>query len=145
MRTLLLKDQIALQCDIPKGLPSLKCRSHQIQQVLMNLLTNARDSLNERYPKSADDKAIRIEAAAFEKEGAPWVRLTIEDHGCGIPPDVAGKVFDPFFTTKPRDKGTGLGLSISYGIVKEHRGQLWFESETGRRTRFHMDLPADPG
>jgi len=67
------------------------------------------------------------------------VRLTVEDHGCGIPEDLRERVFDPFFTTKPRDKGTGLGLSISHGIVKDHGGQLWVESEFGQWTRFHVD------
>ena len=62
-----------------------------------------------------------------------------------MPPEVVGRVFDPFFTTKPKDKGTGLGLSISYGIVKEHGGELSFESQPGAGTRFHVDLKVDNG
>ncbi len=54
------------------------------------------------------------------------------------------RVFDPFFSTKPCDQGTGLGLSISYGIMKEHGGKLWFQSEPGSGTRFHMDFVAVP-
>ncbi|MFZ4579048.1 MAG: PAS domain S-box protein [Myxococcota bacterium] len=145
MRAVLRRDQINLQCSLAQDLPMVKCRSQQIQQVLMNLLTNARDALNERYPKGASDKEIRIEAFAFEKDGIRWIRLTVEDHGNGIPADVAGKAFDPFFTTKARDKGTGLGLSISYGIVKEHHGELWFETELGKGTRFHVDLRVNNG
>jgi signal transduction histidine kinase len=141
MRSVLAKDQIDVQRDLPQDLPLVKCRSQQIQQVLMNLLTNARDALNERYPKTSDDKIIRIEASAFKNEGLPWVRLTVEDHGSGITPDVADRIFDPFFTTKTRIRGTGLGLSISHSIVKEHRGKLWFETEPGKGTRFHVDLP----
>ena len=69
------------------------------------------------------------------------VRLTVEDHGPGIPDAVRERLFDPFYTTKPRDKGTGLGLSISHGIIKDHHGELSVESEAGQWTRFHIDLP----
>jgi len=144
-RAVLRKDQITVLCDIPEDLPAVKCRSQQIQQVLMNLLTNARDALNERYPKAGEDKTIRILASAFEKDGIRWMRLTVEDHGVGIPPAAASKVFDPFFTTKDRDKGTGLGLSITYGIVREHHGEISFETEPGKGTKFHVDLPIDNG
>jgi signal transduction histidine kinase len=143
VQVLLRKDQITVRCEIPEGLPAINCRSQQIQQVLMNLLTNARDALNERYPKTDPDKIIRILASTFEKNGTNWARLTVEDHGGGIRPDVAARVFDPFFTTKGRDKGTGLGLSISHGIVKEHKGTLWFETDPDQGTRFHVDLPVD--
>jgi signal transduction histidine kinase len=68
--------------------------------------------------------------------------MTIEDHGNGIAAELRERIFDPFFTTKPREKGTGLGLAISHGIVKDHRGEIWVESEVGRFTRVHVDLPA---
>ncbi|MBT7064879.1 MAG: hypothetical protein HN919_01125 [Verrucomicrobia bacterium] len=70
-----------------------------------------------------------------------WIRLTIEDNGQGITEAVRQHMFDPFFTTKPRDKGTGMGLSVSHGIIKDHGGELSMESETGKWTRFMMDLP----
>ncbi len=140
VQALLNKDHIAVLCEIPAELPVVRCRSQQIQQVLLNLLTNARDALNERYPKASADKVIRILASAFERDGETWIRLTVENHGSVIPPEVRNKLFDPFFTTKGRDKGTGLGLSISYGIVKEHRGEIWFESERETGTKFHVDL-----
>ncbi|MCK5758767.1 MAG: hypothetical protein KAH14_06710, partial [Clostridiales bacterium] len=58
-----------------------------------------------------------------------------------VPIEIADKLFDPFFTTKPRDKGTGLGLSISYGIIKEHNGELTYETKEGEFTKFFIDLP----
>jgi signal transduction histidine kinase len=149
VKTVIRQDQITLFTVIPPDLPRLKCRSQQIQQVIMNLVTNARDALNARYPGYDPDKKILITArkivppAEKRVDGASWIRMTVEDHGAGIRPDIRDRVFDPFFTTKPRDQGTGLGLSISHSIVKDHGGELWFESEPGRFTRFHVDLPAE--
>ena len=113
IRTIIQKDHIQLSVSLDEGLPPLKCRSQQIQQVIMNLLTNARDSLNEKYPEFNENKAITIEAHAFENDGRRWIRLTVTDRGLGIPPDIAGKIFNPFFSTKTKDQGTGLGLAIS--------------------------------
>lgn len=145
IRTVIRHDQIGLVVDVPEDLPEVKCRSQQLQQVLMNLVTNARDALNQRYPSDDPDKVIRLTARLNEKEGRRWVRVTVEDHGTGITPEVRERMFDPFFTTKPRDRGTGLGLAISHGIVKEHRGELTVETEPGKLTRMHVDLPLDNG
>jgi len=140
---ILRKDQIALDLDVPDDLPRVKCRSQQIEQVVVNLLTNARDALNLRYSGFDENKFLLVTVRPLEKDGTTWVRTTIEDHGPGIPEDLLQRIFDPFFTTKPRDEGTGLGLSVSYGIMKEHQGELTVESEVGRYTRFHMDLLVD--
>ncbi len=145
IRTVIRHDQITLNVTVPEDLPDLKCRSQQIQQVLMNLMTNARDALNERYPGHDPDKVLNLLARQFEQEGRRWIRVTVEDHGTGITPEVRQRMFDPFFTTKPRDKGTGLGLAISHGIVKEHHGALTVESEPGKFTRMHLVLPVDNG
>ncbi len=141
VRTILRHDQIALTVDLPEGLPRVRCRSQQIQQVLMNFITNARDALNERYPGSDDDKTLRIGGAILDEDGKKWVRLTVEDHGTGIPEDAMLRLFDPFYTTKSPGVGTGLGLSVSHGIAREHDGRLQVESEIGNWTRFHLDLP----
>jgi PAS domain S-box-containing protein len=145
IRAVIRHDQIRLDVDIPEGLPKIKCRSQQIQQVILNLLTNARDALNEKYPGYHEDKIVRITVRLLEKDGRRWIRTIVENHGSLIPPEVRDHLFDPFFTTKPKDKGTGLGLSISYGIMKDHGGELYLDSEVGSPTRFHMDLPADNG
>jgi len=141
----LRKDQITLIYDIPKDLPIIKCRSQQIEQVIINLLTNTRDSLNERYPYYNEDKIVKISVKLFEKDGVDWIRTTIEDHGVGMQEDVIERIFDPFFTTKPRNIGTGLGLSVSYGLIKEHGGELSVESEPGKYARFHIDLKVNNG
>ncbi len=143
IRTIIRGDQITLEVDVPSGLPNIKCRSQQIQQVLMNLLTNARDALNQRYPEHDPDKIMMVTVRPFEKEGRPWIRVMVEDHGVGIPDEIRGRLFDPFFTTKDRTQGTGLGLSISHGIVQEHRGELCVESEPGEYTRFLLELQVD--
>ncbi|RJO67913.1 MAG: sensor histidine kinase [Myxococcales bacterium] len=145
VRSIARKDQIALVVDVPERLPRIQCRSQQLQQVLMNLVTNARDALNEKYPSHHDDKQILVTAGEFAIDDRPWVRITVEDHGPGVPEDLRAKIFEPFFTTKPRDQGTGLGLPVSRAIVHEHKGVLWLESEPGRWTRFHVDLPVDDG
>jgi PAS domain S-box-containing protein len=144
VQTVFRHDQIRLVVELEEGLPQMECRSQQIEQVLMNLLTNARDALNEKYPGYHDDKIIRVAATRFEKDGQAWIRTTVEDHANGITEPARNRVFDPFYTTKPAGKGTGLGLSISYGIVKDHGGVLHFETQPGQGTRFHLDLPVNP-
>ena len=143
IRTVMRHDQIELEVHVPEDLPQLRCRSQQIQQVLMNLLTNARDALNGRYPSYDPNKTIRLSAELVVVDGRRWVRVCCEDNGGGIPKAAQERLFDPFFTTKPRDAGTGLGLSISHGIVCEHQGRLYFDTVEGESTRFYVDLPVD--
>lgn len=143
VRAIVRQDQVTLSVAIPADLPPVQCRSQRIQQVLLNLLTNARDALNEKYALYNPDKIISIAATVMvgSADGLRRVRLTVEDHGTGIPENVAAQMFEPFYTTKCRDKGTGLGLSISYGIIKDHGGEMSMETDIGNWTRFHVDLP----
>jgi signal transduction histidine kinase len=142
---ILRRDQITIDLDVPEDLPKVKCRTQRIQQVVINLLTNAHAALNERYPAYDEDKLLRITSRRRTADGREWVRTTIEDHGTGIPEELLERIFDPFYTTKPRDEGTGLGLSVSFGIIREHKGRLLVESELGSYTRFHIDLAVDNG
>ncbi len=142
--SILKKDRIRLKQSIADELPFVRCNAQQIEQIIINLLTNARDALDRKYPGEDEDKIVEIVIRKIEKDGEPWVRTTVEDHGSGVPADLIARIFDPFFTTKPRDMGTGLGLSISYGIAQDHGGDLTVESEEGRYTRFHLDLRAEP-
>jgi two-component system, NtrC family, sensor kinase len=111
--------------------------SHQLQQVVLNLLLNAEQAI---LGGNTGDR-IRITTLRRERDGQAWAVLLLEDDGPGIPPEVLPRIFDPFFTTQPVGQGTGLGLSVSYGIVRQHGGQLWAES-VPRRTVFTLELPA---
>jgi PAS domain S-box-containing protein len=141
IRAVMRRDQIQVDIDLPRDLPKVACRRQQIHQVIMNLVTNARDALNNRWPKYHEDKRIRIGGEAFERDGAPWVRLCVSDRAGGVPEDMVGRIFDPFFTTKGRDHGTGLGLAVSHGIVTEHGGVLSLENRVGVGAEFRVELP----
>jgi len=143
--TVFRHDNIIINVTVEENISNVKCRSQQIQQVIMNLLTNARDSLNDKYTEYNENKIINLLCGEFFKDGRKWISLTIEDFGKGIPEDAIYRIFDPFFTTKGKDKGTGLGLSISYGIVKEHHGEIIVDSREGEFAKFTVILPCDNG
>lgn len=138
------KDQISIDLKIADNIPKIRCRSQQIQQVFMNLLTNARDALNEKYPEYDEHKRIEVNVDSLLIDDKDWIVLKVKDYGNGIHPSVIGRIYEPFFSTKPKDKGTGLGLSISFGIVKDHHGKLEVESDPGEYTCFDVKLPVDP-
>jgi PAS domain S-box-containing protein len=138
-------DGVTVICEIPPNLPPLKCRSQQIQQVFINLLSNAHHALNEKYPGAHENKRLKIQACSFQRNGQHIIRTEFQDTGAGIAPEIMPKIFDPFFTTKNRSVGTGLGLSISYGIVKDHRGEIIVESLPGDHTTFIVELPTEYG
>ena len=138
----LRRDRIMLRSEIDGELPRVVCHAQQIEQVLLNLITNARDALDLRYSDRADpNKRITLSAIRYSDDGGEWLRFTVEDTGAGISPEIADRIFEPFFTTKSRSAGTGLGLSVSYGIMTEHEGRLSVESVSGTGSRFHADLP----
>ncbi len=109
-----------------------------INQVFMNLLTNAAQALSEK--KDGGTITIDTERTA-SKEGGDKVVIKIADDGPGIPAEILPRIFDPFFTTKDVGEGSGLGLSIVHGIVERHGGTISVESEVGHGTRFTVSLP----
>jgi signal transduction histidine kinase len=114
-------------------LPALFGDADQLQQVLVNLVTNARQALENRSaPRRICIKA-RLAGAAVE--------ITVADNGPGIPTAVRGRIFDPFFSTKPVGTGTGIGLPISRGIAEAHGGSLQLEETAEDETRFVLRLP----
>jgi len=104
--------------------------------VVLNLLSNARDALDERSA-GPDPKQITVRTRVCADE----VALIVEDNGVGIPDDVLPGIFDPFFTTKPPDRGTGLGLSIVHGIVREMGGEITVTSRPGGGTTVTITAP----
>jgi PAS domain S-box-containing protein len=120
-----------------------------LDQVLMNLVINARDAMptGGRLTIETGEKHVNEEEAQLITELAPgrYIHLSVSDTGSGIIPENLPKIFEPFFTTKALGKGTGLGLSTVFGIIKQHEGAIQVESESGRRTTFHIYLPAQNG
>ncbi|HET9491072.1 MAG TPA: ATP-binding protein [Methylomirabilota bacterium] len=126
-----VKDGLTLTRRLTPDLPVIQGDATALEQVLMNLVLNAREAID-----GQGEICVETDLAA----GLPQqVRLTVRDTGPGIPAEMLSRIFDPFFTTKPR--GTGLGLSISYGIVREHGGSLDVHSEPGRGTTFVASFP----
>jgi two-component system NtrC family sensor kinase len=125
---------IEVQTHFDPALPQAMIDPHQVQQVFLNIINNARQAIEGHQPGGL----IKI---ATEKAG-PNLRITFTDNGPGISEDNLSKVFDPFFTTKEIGKGTGLGLSLCYGIIKEHGGSITVKSKQGGGALFIVDLPA---
>src|SRR5512134_948050 len=139
------KEGIRVLTSLPSFLPQIVANPQQIMQVFLNIISNARYALNERYPGPHDDKILEILAEPVEADGGPCVRMIFRDWGTGIPACLVDKVIAPVFTTKPGSKGTGLGLSICTGIVSDHGGKLSLESAEGEFTKVTVDLPAAGG
>ncbi|MBU0730063.1 MAG: DUF3365 domain-containing protein [Proteobacteria bacterium] len=135
------KDAISAVIDISPDLPYLKGNPQQLQQVFLNLLSNARYSLKMRYKGQDPGKRLEITSFVIQVDGKDYLRTTVTDFGTGIPKEVIDKIFDPLFSTKPPGEGTGLGLSISQNLVMEHQGYLRFESIQGDHTTAIVDLP----
>ena len=124
---------VAVEQEIPADLPPLLCDPDQMIQVLTNLLTNARQVLEEQ----PQPRRIRLAAHAE----AQWAAIEVADNGPGIADDIRSRVFDPFFTTKPVGSGTGIGLAVSRGIVEAHGGSLSLARRAGEGACFVVRLP----
>jgi signal transduction histidine kinase len=126
------------------NLPLIECYAGQLNQVFMNIISNAIDALNEG-DKNRSLEEIQANPSTIEIKTTvdkQWVEIKISDNGIGIKKEASQKIFDPFYTTKPIGKGTGLGLSISYQIVVEkHGGDLRCVSQWGKGTKFIIKLP----
>jgi len=126
------RSRVTVSTALGEGLPAISADANAIGQVLLNLLTNARNAM-------PDGGSITIETVLFDDGRS--IRVAVRDTGCGIPPEVQPRIFDPFFTT--RSDGTGLGLAISHGIMADHRGAIEVSSEPGKGTVFTLTFPVD--
>ena len=135
---LLLNNRLKQGIDVVKNygdLPAVVCYPAQINQVFMNIISNATDAL--LADKESSDQTVTISTEAASGQ----VVVKIRDNGPGIPEEIKGRLFDPFFTTKPIGQGTGLGLSISYQIIQKHQGAIAVNSALGQGSEFVITLP----
>jgi PAS domain S-box-containing protein len=137
----MVRDNIKVKMNVADDLPLVLAQAQEIEQVFINIISNARYALNKKYPQPHEDKLIEIIAEKHSDNHRPYVRISFCDYGTGIPTDVIDKVLNPFFSTKTEGKRTGLGLSISHGIVNDHYGSLSIDTVEGRYTRICVDLP----
>lgn len=145
----LLPAEILLKFNFASNLAPLKADPTMVDQVLMNLVVNARDAMARGGELTISTTAMEFDKAYVErhpeaKVGA-CVCLSVTDNGCGMDAATQAKIFEPFFTTKPVDKGTGLGLATVYGIVQQHQGWIQVESVLGKGTTFRIFFPRDAG
>jgi signal transduction histidine kinase len=130
-----LKHRVEVVRDYGK-LPPLRCYPSQLNQVFLNLVTNAAQAC-----ESVDDPNSKGTLTVVTRQENDNVIIEFSDTGIGIPPKHLNKVFEPFFTTKPVGKGTGLGLSIVYKIIEQHEGKISVKSKVGEGTTFIIALP----
>lgn len=142
----LVGERVGLTITHDPALRPIRADKRQLEQVIMNLVVNARDAMPEggdivvRSENIRLDQPLRRDRAALP--AGDYVRISVADRGCGIAPDHLAKIFEPFFTTKRTGEGTGLGLSTAYGIVKQTGGYIFCDSRPGAGTTFSLYFPA---
>lgn len=138
-------EHVVLQCHYAENLPPVSADVGMIEQVLINLIVNARDAMPAGGSISITTEPVHIDAAYVdihpEAQPGDFVRLTVSDTGRGIYAEYLPRIFEPFFTTKEAGRGTGLGLATVYGIIKQHQGWIDVSSQLGCGTTFKIFLP----
>jgi hypothetical protein len=144
-----LSEDIAFHLDIAKEGDHVDVDAGQMEQVLMNLVLNARDAMPNGGTLTIGTRRVEaLELAGLAPPmpiQAPACEISVTDTGCGMEPHVQARLFEPFFSTKEVGKGTGLGLAMCYGIVRALGGHIWAESTPGRGSRFRILLPSSSG
>jgi len=140
-------DLIEVQVTLAEEISHIQTDPTQLEQVLINLVVNARDAMTEGGKIVIETADCSLSSEGHFSHGqnlsaGRYTRLTVKDNGCGMAPETLTRIFEPFFTTKRPDKGTGLGLATVYGIVKQSMGAIHVESGQGKGTRFDIYFPA---
>jgi two-component system cell cycle sensor histidine kinase/response regulator CckA len=144
----LIGEHIRFETQLEPGISLVHADLSQVEQVIVNLVINARDAVNDSGTISLETSEVHLDrvCATQRLEVVPgrYVTLRVKDDGCGIPATVQDRIFEPFFTTKDQGKGTGLGLATCHGIVEQSGGHICLESEPGRGSIFSVFLPVQP-
>jgi len=142
----LLGEKVTLRIEAGPGLPNVRVDERQLEQVIMNLVVNARDAMPDGGEVEIKAREITLEDDVKRDNAVipfgQYVQIDVSDTGVGIPADQIRKIFEPFYTTKKVGEGTGLGLSTAYGIIKQTGGFIFAQSEIGMGTTFTVYLPA---
>jgi len=142
----LLGDDIQFETNLTSALPATKADAGMVEQIIMNLAVNARDAMPAGGRLTISSQAVEVSEAEAQRHpnarAGNFVRLQVDDTGCGMDEPTLGKIFEPFFSTKEVGKGTGLGLATVYGIVKQHDGWVEVASEVDKGTSFQIYFPA---
>lgn len=133
----LMNNNIEIVKNLSEDLPKIRADATQLEQVFLNLISNARDAMEEKE----GDKLLTISSSSVEENGISYVVVSLRDTGIGIPEENMEKILEPFFSTKPVGKGTGLGLSLCFGIIESHKGRLDIKSKVGEGTEMRIFLP----
>lgn len=145
MLSRVLRENISLKITAGDDLAQIMIDPTQLQQIILNLVVNARDAMPHGGKISIRAENVTLDdayvAAHIGASPGEHVLISVADTGTGIPEEIQDKIFEPFFTTKPEGKGTGLGLSTVFGIVKQHSGNIWLYSELGKGTEFKLYFP----
>ena len=135
-----LRTQSQVTADLAEDLPEFSCQPGRLNQVFMNIITNAAQAA-ESTDLTLEEREVVVSTLRVESIGQSWIEVRIKDNGVGMDDAVKAQIFDPFFTTKPVGEGTGLGLSIVMGILRDHNAEVDVQSEVGLGTEFIIRFP----